>query len=75
MEVMHRAKYGERMQNFYALSRCIPLQYLDVFANPETPKPHMLVGFMEASSYRHDRSVTPFPAPLPFLWGEKGPSF
>lgn len=36
MEEMHRARYGERAQNFCAFSRPALVPHLHVFTNPET---------------------------------------
>ena len=39
-----------------------PSQHVDVFTDVETLS--TFGSFMEASSYRHDQLLTPFPAPL-----------
>ena len=72
---------GSQVQELLSPSgwRVSPYQYADVFSNPEALRTTYNWDFMEASSCRHDQSLTPFPAPLPSLEdagrGLKIPSF
>ena len=55
MEEIHRARYGERVQSFHALSTRVPLsQHLHMFTNPEALQTPSFWGFMKASLYNHD---------------------
>lgn len=77
---MHRAKLCGKGHRASALSLGMPFpQHHRMFTNPEAHEPYTLGIFREASSCRHDQTLTSLPAPLP-LWrmgwvGLRIPSF
>lgn len=62
---MHRAEYGPGARGFHALSGHATLPAPE-FTNRKVSKPRPIGIFLGASSYGHDRLLTPFLAPL---WG------
>ena len=74
MEEMHRARFGERVQSFHALSRCAVLLATPHVHQPGSSLNPVLWVFMEAPLYRHYRlnhwplginsTSTPHPSPL-----------
>lgn len=60
---MHKARYGEGVQNFHVLSGA---QHLHVFCSPVALQTHCSGIFVEAFSRRYDQLLTQSPALLLF---------